>query len=410
VDSDDGLDEDGPFSRWLPPDDRLWRHPSEVVSAAFRQPGTLATGGHAVNRLWAVALVAGVVGALIASGIGAATGEFAHDTTVVRPVTNMISPNTVQTAAVTQPGWSSIYDAVAPTLATIMANSDDGETTTSAMLWRSDGHDLYILTDENAIAGATSVQVTMAGSGSSYRGRVVGVDPQSGVAVVEVRGVDHTSAVLGRMTDLRPAEQVAAIGAEGAVSGGGSTFTAGQVSGLYREVHVSDGPTMLGMIAISGASPPPDGSAVVDPSGAVVGLTTSVQPTDSSDRGTTYAIPIDVAQRVADEMVLGRGLTHPWLGVVQADDVPSATAAQLGIPGGAYVDEVMPGSPAARLGIHAGDVITAVNGSSVGSAASLLLLTDACQPGHSARLSYLERGRTATVSVDVITQPNDVIP
>ena len=410
MDSDDGLDEEGPFSPWLPPDDRLWRHPSEAVAATFPQSRPAAVAAPTANRIWTVALVAGLVGALLASGIGAAAGEFGHSTTVVQPVTNMVSPSTVKAAAVSQPDWSSIYDAVAPSLVTIVATGDQGETMTSAMLWRSQGPNVYILTDESAVEGATSIQVSLTGSGSSYSGRTIGVDPQTGIAVVEVRGVKHNLAALGQLTDLRPAEPVATIGAEGAVSEGGSSFTAGQVSGLYREVHVSDGPTMLGMIAISGTSPALDGSAVVEPNGAVVGLTTSVQATNATEMGTTYAIPIDIAQRVASQILAGHKPTHPWFGVVQADDLPSATAMQLGIPGGAYVDAVMPGSPAARIGVQPGDVITALNGSAVDSAASLLLLTNACQPHHAATLTYLHQGRAYTATVTAANQPSDVVP
>lgn len=409
MDPDDGLNEDGPFTPWLPPDDRLWRHPSEMADVAVHRSGPVAIANRGAGRVWTVALVAGVIGALVASGIGAATGEFAHTTSVVRPIQYVIqSSNAEPASSLTQPNWPSIYNTLSPSLVTIAANGDNGEVTAAGVLWQSQGRDAFILTDEHAVDGTGSVQVTFTGGGAPLAGRVVGSDNLAGIAVIEVTNIGRPLAGLGRVANLQIGQSVAAIGPEGPTMGG--SLTAGTVSGLDREVHVSDGPTMLGMIGVNSSGAAPAGAALVEANGAVVALTTSVQSTDPIAAGVTFAVPIDVAIQVADQLVGGHLASHPWLGVVEADNLLPAYANQFGVSGGADVDSVMAASPAANVGIRPGDVITSLNGAPVTSAASLMLATSACRPYHPVAISYLRGRTTARVTIIPDEQPSDVSP
>lgn len=407
MEPDDGLDEEGPFPPWLPPDDRLWRHPSEVASA-LRQ--TRSVVAERVWRLWPAALIAGLVGALLASGIGAVAGEFAGSTTVVKSVTNQMIPDTVATTVTPPPDWASIYDNLAPSVVAVVANGDDGETTASGVVWKDQGNTAYILTDEDSITGATSVGVQVSGNGQSFRARVVGTDEQTGVAVIAVKNAGEARAPLGTVMGLRAGEQVATVAAEGALPSGAGPIASGVVSGTDRELQVSDGPTLLGMISIATTGSPDGGAAVVDPDGAVVGITTSVTPANGSGSGTTFAIPIDMAEAVAGHLIGGLPVAHPWVGVVEAGDLPSSTAGQLRVPGGATIDDLMASSPIANAGLGKGDVITRFNGAQVTSAASLMLMTEACKIGHKVTLTYIHNSTPRQTRVAVNAQPQDVVP
>lgn len=408
MDPDDGVEEEGPLRPWLPPDDRLWRHPSEVASNQSHQ--VMVARGRRVSRQWSVAIVAGLVGALLASGIGLAAGEFGGGTTILRPVTNQMPPDTVAASIAAEPNWPVIFNDVSPSVVTLIANGPSGETATSGILWLNPGKgSVYILTDEDSLNGATTVAVRSS-SGELRKGSIVGTDEQAGVAVVAVTNLKEPAAVTGHVTDLQTGESVGMVAGEGAVGNGAGTVAAGVVSGTDRELQVSDGPTLLGMIAISNSPPPSAGAAVVEPDGAVVGITTTLTPPDGSGAVTTFAIPIDIAAKVGTQILQGKSATQPWLGVVQATDLPPAEAKTLGVPGGAIVDSIGTQSPAAAAGLHPDDVITAFNGVPVTSAATLLLMTESARMGSPVTISYLDNGRPKRTKVKVAPQPGDVIP
>ena len=416
MDYDDGLSEDGPFSPWLHPDDRLWRHPSEVADAASRRPGPVTAGIGTGGRIWALALVAGLVGALVASAIGSATGEFGHTTTVIRPMQYVVRSPAVEstaaasTAAVSPPNWPSIYATLATSLVTITADGNDGPVTASGVLWQSQGRHVYVVTDGKALAGVGSVEVSFTGGGPPLKGRTIGEDDRTGVAVVEVTDPRRPLAVLGHLSDLQIGEPVAAVSPVAAAVGGAGPLTAGTLSGIDREVHVSDGPTMLGMIGIASSTTAPAGAAVVDSHGVVVGLTSSVQSSDDNATGATFAVPIDIAEAVAEELIAGRPVTHPWLGVVEAENVLPGFATPQEVHGGAEVDSVMSPSPATDVGIEPGDIITSLNGSRVTSAASLMLATNDCRLHRPVTVGYVRGGIPTRATIVPAAQPHDVSP
>lgn len=361
--------------------------------------------------MWTLAIVAGLVGALVASGIGSATGEFSHHTTVMRPTQYVFqTPNVQPTAVVAQPNWPSIYNTLSASLVTITANGDNGEVSTAGVLWQSQGPDVYILTSEDALDGAGTVRVTFSG-GPSVTGRSIGGDEQTGVAVVEVNDANRPTARLGHLTDLQIGESITTIGPEGPSVGGVGPLITGTVSGLDREVQTTDGPTMLGMIGISSSTPPPSGAAVVDPQGDVVGLTTSIQSIDDNSAvGATFAVPIDIAVQVAQQLLEGHGATHPWLGVVEAETVLPSDADPAGVQAGARVDSVMSSSPAAKAGIRVGDVITSLDGSAITSAASLLLTTYGCPVYRPVTIRFLQGQTSAKATITPGQQPSYITP
>lgn len=437
VEPDEGMDEEGPSMPLLPPDDRLWRHPSEMHLAGSSRAGgagnfgsgassgpsagpasastsgSPASGsssfGHGFERLgthrvWAVAIVAGVVGALAASGVGMVTGIFEQKTTVIRSVT---AQGPELTLASDNPAgsinWTAIDDALAPSVVAVSVNSPSGPAVGSGMLFLQGSSSSYIVTDSALFAGGGSILVSYL-SGETSRARLIASDPTSGIALLSVPNRQGPFPVLGSVADLRVANPVLAIGAR--ASAGGSVF-AGSVTAEDREVDVAGGLLMENMIAAT-ASQVPDslgGGPLVDGQGRVVGITVSLDPTNSIDQGIVFAVPVDVAERVAQEMLDGSTIDHPWIGVSDAADLSSSVAHQLGVSGGAQVGQVLPGSPASRVGLTPNDVITAFNGVPVTSTGTLTRLVSQCAPGKQAPISYIRGGLARTAVVMVSNQP-----
>lgn len=415
VEADDGPEDEGPLLPWIPPDDRLWRHPSEVGSSDPR-PASSGPGGPRILRAsttktWSVAVVAGVVGAILASGVGVATGNFGRQTTVVQPVTHMMSPTTMAlTASSNTPNWPAIADHVSPSVVSITTAGSNGNQSGSGVLYLSTDNRSYILTSA-ALIGDGMVQVTFDDSETQHA-RVVGIDHKTGLGLVSVAGPGNrafAAPTFGSQADLRVAEQVMAVGARsfGVV---GSPVASGSISGLDQAINVGDDSTMEDLISIASSTPAGTdaGGALVDAQGAVFGIQAFVDSSDASSQGQSYAIPMDLAMHVASQMLAGSRVTHPWLGIVDAADPSSATTRQLQLAGGAQVTQVAPGSPAQALGLTPSDVVTSFNGQPVATTGGLNLLVDRCDVGHRAPIAYIHGSQTLTRTITVTEAPNDV--
>ena len=353
--------------------------------------------------MWAVAVVAGVVGALAASGIGMVTGIFEQQTTVVRSVTAQGPELTSSDNPSGSTNWTAIDDTLAPSIVAVSVNSPSGPAMGSGMLFLQGFSKSYIITDSALLAGGGSILVSYL-SGETTRAHLIGSDPTSGIALLSVPSRQGPFPVLGSVADLRVANPVLAIGAR--TSAGGSVF-AGSVTAEDREVDVAGGLLMENMIAAT-ASQVPDslgGGPLVDGQGRVVGITVALDPTNSMDQGLVFAVPVDVAQRVAQEMLDGSSIDHPWIGISDASDVSSSVARQLGVSGGAQVGQVLPGGPASHVGLTSNDIITSFNGVPVTSTGTLTRLVSQCTPGKQAPISYIRSGLARTATLTVSNQP-----
>jgi putative serine protease PepD len=423
VGSDFGLEDEGPFFAWLPPEDRLWRHPSEAAESqsSGTQTGSDRGSGsgsvtnwfHAATsgpgRIWTVAVVAGVIGAMAASGVGLVTGAFDHPNTIVRSVLSTSPAVTLATAGGPGVDWTDVDKAVAPSVVAINVSTAGGPETGSGLLLINGSNHAYVVTDRSLIGAATDaddlgpIQVTFI-SGKQARGRLVGQDPISGLAVIAVPNIQDTYPTLGSVADLSVANPVLAIGAESLQ--GGSVF-AGSVTAENREVDVADGGNVENMIAVSGTPVPAPvaGGPLVDQFGRVVGLTVDLDPTDATDQNLTFAVPVDEVEHVALQLVAGGKVTHPWLGLYDSVDLSSGVAHQDGLLGGALAVGVTPNSPASHIGLGPTDIITSLNGQPVTSAGTLTALLNSCQPNDRATISFIRDGKTMHATVVVSNQP-----
>jgi len=410
VEADDAPDDEGPLLPWIEPDDRLWRHPSEVgAPAPVRMVSTPRMMKPSGTRTWSVAVVAGVVGAIIASGVGAATGTFERQTTVVQWTNRAGGPpsSVLSTGSGASPDWPAIADQVAPSVVAIAAMGSRGSQSGSGVLYTSIGDRSYILTAANLI-GDGRIEVTLDDSETQFA-RLVGVDRQTGVGLLSVPNGSRSFPTFTMAGDLKVAEPVLAVGAHSAGISH-APVVSGSISALDAAINVGDSATMENLVAMStsGSVSIDAGGALVDQRGAVFGIEAMIDSPDVSAAGQSFAIPMDVAAHVVRQMIGGQTVTHPWLGTVGTTDPSTATARQFHLAGGAQVAAVMRNSPAQRVGLVPSDIITSFNGHTVVSTGALTWLVHDCDIGRQASISYLHKGKPVSATVTLVNTPTDV--
>ena len=395
MEPDDPLGDDERHAPLLPPDDRLWRHPSEV--SAFGPPFEPDGGRRRRTQLWAVAGVAAACGAVLGVGIVALSGAFEERTRTVPVVERVALPARVLSTSDggTAPGAAGIAEGLRPAVVALTVERAGGARRGSGVLFRSDGH---VLTNAHVVDGAERITVTLAG-GARGGGRLLGTDPATDLAVVKVEEwTSVTTAPLGSAATLAVGQDVMAVGA----SGGG---VVGMVSAVGRQVDRDGAGALVDLIqtdtpVIDGWS----GGALVDERGAVVGILTAVTTPDAGVAGIGFATPIDIARAVADQLAAGSAVARAWIGI-EGGDLDASAAAALGMGGGALVTHVRDEGPAAEAGLAAGDVIASIDGMPVASMGALRILVRAHRPGHVVRLAVVRQSVRRTVSVTLGERP-----
>jgi S1-C subfamily serine protease len=396
---DDGDDDDTPVGGApLPPDDRLWRHPSELGLTASSVTGSPATADASGTRLWAVAVVAGLIGSALSLGVVAVAGQLSTDAVAksgvervaVRPVAEL------SVASSSGQGVIAIAKSVAPAIARIESLAEKGKILASAILVRTDG---YLATNAHLVTHITSVLVVLS-DGTELAGRVVGTDTTTDIAVVKVdRDADLPVAVLGSATDLQSGQAAVAIGSPLGPAGGPSV-TVGVISALGRRVSSSDGVELRDMIQTDApTAESSSGGALCDGSGTVVGMTTEISTsTNSGANALGYAIPIDIVRAVADDIIATGSAHHSWLGVEGAD-LDATNARDIGLTGGARVTKVVDNSPASLAGLQPDDVITSLDGSKITSMSAFVVALRGHHPGDAITLQILRGSAPQTMIV-----------
>jgi putative serine protease PepD len=258
---------------------------------------------------------------------------------------------------------------------------------------RSDG---TILTNNHVIASAAdgggSLSVKF-NDGRTLAADIVGRDASSDLAVIRARGISNAKpAALGSVDDVNVGDSVLAIGSPLGLEG---SVSAGIVSALHRPVGLGGGAQLSDAIQTDAAiNPGNSGGALVDAQGRVIGINTAIATLGGGGRGGQagsiglgFAIPVDEAKRVSDQLVKGQQPTRAVLGV-QAADAPD---------GGALVDAVTPGSAAERAGLRSGDVVVSVDGRTVDDAAALTAAIRSHDPGQEVRITVKRGGSERTI-------------
>ncbi len=394
-DEDDLGDDQVEFRPPLPPEDRIWRHPSEVAAAAST-PASAPTRSR--RRLLArrpralgLATISGLVGATLSLGLVAALGGFTGHTTVVQ---RNVAIQPVTSSASNDDTIAAITARTAPSVAAIRVTRDGVTTAGSALVLRSDG---YLVTNAHLVDAATTIEVRLQ-AGTSIGATVVGSDPLTDVAVLHVDVADLLPAALGSADTLSMGDRIVAIGAAD-TPGWAPDVTTAVISGLGRRLRAADATVLHDMIVIDQAlGRASSGGALLDVRGAVVGVTSDIPAAEGDRPVRGVAMPIDLAVHVADQIIEHGHALHVWLGI-EGTDVSSADALDLGIAGGASVTRVIDASPAAAAGFAAGDVVVAIDGETVDSMSHLIAALRIHQPGDEVTLSVRRGDATVPITV-----------
>ncbi len=218
---------------------------------------------------------------------------------------------------------------------------------------------------------------------------------------------------VGNSSDLRIGQPVVALGAPLGLS---STVTAGIVSALGRTVHVpgegSSTALLIDAVQTDAAiNPGNSGGALVDCSGDLVGVPTAgaTVPSPSGEAsggsiGLGFAIPVNLATKVADEIIATGTATHAFIGV-QTEPLSATATGQGGQPQGLFVSSVTPGGPAATAGLRTGDVITTIDGNQALSTDQLVAVTLTKRAGDQVKIGYERSGSSSTATVTLAARP-----
>jgi putative serine protease PepD len=347
--------------------------------------------------------VLGLLAVLLIGAIGGGLGWYLTRTAAESP---LLAPGTqlskVDPGITRKPGSvADIAARVSPAVVSIEVRVGQAGATGSGVVI--DGAKGYIVTNNHVVSGAAGVDgaeiraVFSDGSGSAAR--IVGRDPSSDIAVLKVEKPGLVTATLGSSKDVVVGDPVVAIGSPLGLAG---TVTSGIVSALDRPVRLSgegsDTNAVIDAVQTDAPiNPGNSGGALVDATGAVIGINSAIASlggngTAGGSIGLGFAIPIDTARKIAQELITTGRAVHASLGV----NTRSVTD---GRRDGALVLNVEPHSAAATAGIRDQDVVIAVGGKQVRSSEELVVAVDAHNPGDRVTVEVVRGGHSQKVQV-----------
>jgi S1-C subfamily serine protease len=267
----------------------------------------------------------------------------------------------------------------------------------------------YILTNNHVVENASSITVRSP-SGKSWTGTVVGRDPDNDIAVVKIPG-QLPLIKLGDSSTLIVGQTVVAIGSPYGLE---HSVTAGVVSALGRSLADvgSSGrsqPLVDTIQTDAAINPGNSGGALVDRTGRLMGINTAIYSQSGSAAGIGFAVPVDTAIRVADQLINGGKVAHPFIGLVGSSINPAvATQKKLPVQQGALVESLMSGMGAEKAGVKTGDIVTAVDGVPITSMTDLVAQVRKHPIGSKAKLTVLRDGKTLTLYALVSDRPEGI--
>jgi S1-C subfamily serine protease len=272
----------------------------------------------------------------------------------------------------------------------------------------------HILTDNHVIQGAQTIEVTL-GDQSRYTAKFIGADERNDIALIKIdpRGHKLTALPLGDSRNLLVGQRVLAIGNP---FGFQSTLTTGVVSSLGRTVQTSESSFIDEAIQTDAAiNRGNSGGPLLNSHGEVIGINSAIVSPSGTNAGIGFAIPINTARRVADDLIAHGRVRRAILGAEGRTIWPElADALHLGVNQGILVERVVPGGPAAQAGLRGGnravhvglqemniggDVLIAIDGKEVTSQVDLNLLLNRAQPGDTVKLTIVRDGKKVDVPV-----------
>lgn len=260
--------------------------------------------------------------------------------------------------------------------------------------------DGYVMTNAHVVDGADEVIVTLTDK-REFKAKIVGADKRTDVAVVKIDAKGLPAVKIGDVSKLRVGEWVMAIGSPFGLE---NSVTAGIVSAKQRDTG-DYLPFIQTDVAIN---PGNSGGPLINMRGEVVGINSQIYSRSGGFMGISFAIPVDEAIRVSDQLRATGKVTRGRIGV-QIGPVTKDVAESIGLgkPEGALVSAVEPDSPAAKAGVEPGDVITKFDGKAIEKVSDLPRLVGNTKPGTKSTITVLRRGKLKELSMVIAEVPSD---
>ncbi|WP_255595988.1 S1C family serine protease [Cellulomonas sp. C5510] len=364
------------------------------------------------TRMWLPVVGVAAAAALLGSlGTAALTGAFddqagggsrAADLSSIGRSESDTVP--VSGSSAENPDWQAVASAVQASVVAIQVTTSNGGAEGSGVIVDSEGH---VVTNNHVVSGAQDgqVQVTLT-DGRIFTADVVGTDPTTDLAVIQLQDApdDLSPATFGSVGDVAVGDPVMAVGNP---LGLANTVTTGIVSALDRPVSTTESgasdAVVTNAIQIDAAvNPGNSGGPLFDAQGRVIGITSSIATTSSQSGsiGLGFAIPVDVVDMIAGQLIQDGTAEHAFLGVTLGDGTATADGVTRA---GATVMSVSDGTPAAKAGLQPDDVIVAIDGRAVAGAESLTGYVRAHASGDEVTLTVVRDGKAMDVDVTLAT-------
>jgi putative serine protease PepD len=384
--------------------------PGDPGRRGARRPGWGALVGTAAATALVVSLsTAGITGAFDEEAAPAASTSVTDSAAQGEPVV---------TSTTDDPDWANVAAAVRPSVVAIDVRTASGEGAGSGVVLDEEGH---ILTNDHVVGDAVDggIVVTLA-DGRMYEAEIAGLDDSTDLAVITLTDPpdDLAPATLGDSDEVVVGDPVVAVGNPLGLS---STVTTGIVSALDRPVTTSEQsqqPGQQGTTVVTNAiqvdaaiNPGNSGGPLFDATGRVIGINSSIAAMSGAAGGSSgsiglgFAIPVNLARQISDQLIANGVAEHAYLGVSMSDG--TATAGEV-TRTGARVETVQPSTPAESAGLQVGDVITAIDGDPVGGAESLTGYIRQYASGDDVTLTVVRDGEETEVSATLATREDQL--
>jgi 2-alkenal reductase len=276
----------------------------------------------------------------------------------------------------------------------------------SGVILSSDG---YVVTNNHVVDGAGSLEVTLS-NGTTLPAELIGVDPFADLAVVRVRGSMPAVASWGNSDELKAGETVIAIGSP--LGEFVNTVTVGVISATDRSIQTNPGFELEGLLQTDAAiNQGNSGGPLVNLAGQVVGINTLVVRGNGSTtavaEGLGFSIASNTARAVVGQLIDHGFVSHPYLGINWRNVTPQiAQAYSLGAESGVLITEIDPSGPAGQAGIEQGDILTSLDGQTIGADSPFINLLFNHQPGETVSLGVVRGHDSLQVSVTLGERPS----
>jgi putative serine protease PepD len=376
------------------------------------------------RKLSAAAALVGAV--LVGGGAGAASYaafSSSHSKTVVRQVTvagaePASSERSLSVSQIYQRTNKGVVEITVTSTgdATPFAGPQTQRAQGSGFVYDDSGH---VVTNQHVVDGADSISVTF-WNGATYKAALVGSDASTDLAVVDVdapTSLLHPLA-LGDSGKVGVGDGVVAIGSPFGLE---ESVTSGIVSAVHRSMTAPNDFTINDSIQTDAAiNHGNSGGPLLDMQGRVIGVNAQIESDSGGSDGVGFAIPSNTVQSIVSQLISNGNVRHAYLGVA-VETIPASIAAALDVHTGVELTQVRSGTPADRAGLHAssgtrtvdgqeyptgGDVITAIDGKAVSTAAELQAAIDAKRPRDTISVTYSRAGKSHTVRVKLATRPS----